>query len=189
MAAALKPASPLVFTYHHNAIEAYFPVAVALLDAGLVCSASLPCPAEMGGSIHINGTDSSVVDTVFVCRTTGTVKRRLLAETPEEIAVLVAHDLELLRQGGVRVTRGDARCVAYGHLIRLAIWRLRHRWDRSVSWSVKLARIGEAVTTLGGFSGVEKHLSEDVLKASRKAGLVREERASYFGDADDEVPF
>ena len=40
----------------------------------------------MGGSIHIHGTDSSVVDTVFVCRTTGTVKRRLLATTAEEIA-------------------------------------------------------------------------------------------------------
>jgi adenine-specific DNA methylase len=70
MAKALKPGAPLAFTYHHNTIEAYLPVAVAILDAGVTCSASLPCPAEMGASIHINGTGSSIIDTVFVCRTT-----------------------------------------------------------------------------------------------------------------------
>lgn len=189
MAAALKPGAPFAFTYHHNAIDAYFPVAVALLDAGLACSASLPCPGEMGGSIHINGTDSSVVDTVFVCRTTGTVKRRLLVRTPEAIAALVAEDLNLLRQGGVRVTRGDARCVAYGHLIRLAIWRLRPEWDPSAPWPAKLARVGEGVASLGGFAGVEKHLAADVLAATRKAAVVREEAVPYMGDADDEVAF
>lgn len=68
MADALKPGAPFVFTYHHNRKSAYHPVAVAILDAGLVTTATLPCPAEMSGSIHINGTRSSIVDTVFVCR-------------------------------------------------------------------------------------------------------------------------
>jgi putative DNA methylase len=49
MAKALKPGGPFAFTYHHNTVEAYFPIAVAILDAGLTCSASIPCPAEMGG--------------------------------------------------------------------------------------------------------------------------------------------
>ena len=71
MADALKPGGPLVFTYHHNKLDAYCAVGVAILDAGLVCSASLPCPAEMAGSIHIHGTMSSIIDTVFVCRTSG----------------------------------------------------------------------------------------------------------------------
>ena len=65
MAGALKSGAPLVFTYHHNKLEAYCPVAIALLDAGLTCTESLPCPAEMGASIHISGTGSSIVDTVF----------------------------------------------------------------------------------------------------------------------------
>lgn len=189
MAKALKPGAPFVFTYHHNAIEAYFPVAVALLDAGLVCSASLPCPGEMGGSIHINGTDSSVVDTVFVCRTTGTVQHRLLARTTEAIAALVREDLDLLRQGGVRVTRGDARCVAYGHMIRLAVWHLRYAWDRSASWGEKRARVGEAVADLGGFAGVEEYLAGDVLLASRRAAAAREDSVPYMGAAADEVSF
>jgi hypothetical protein len=48
MAKALKPGTPFVSTYHRNTIEAYSPIAVAILDAGLTCSASIPCPAEMG---------------------------------------------------------------------------------------------------------------------------------------------
>jgi putative DNA methylase len=75
MAWALKPGAPLAFTYHHNKIAAYQAIAVAILDAGLTCSAALPCPAEMGGSIHIHGTGSSIVDTVFVCRSTGETAR------------------------------------------------------------------------------------------------------------------
>jgi adenine-specific DNA methylase len=71
MAEGLKRGGPFVFTYHHNDIEAYLPIAVAMLDAGLTCSASLHCPGEMGASIHISGTKSSIIDTIFVCRTTG----------------------------------------------------------------------------------------------------------------------
>ncbi len=66
MAQALKPGAPFVFTYHHNSLEAYYPIAVAILDAGLTCSASLPCPAEMGGSIHINKTGSSIIDRCII---------------------------------------------------------------------------------------------------------------------------
>ena len=82
MAGGLKPGAPLVFTYHHNKLDAYYAVGVAILDAGLVCSASLPCPAEMGGSIHIHGTTSSIIDTVFVCRASGATPARWLFETP-----------------------------------------------------------------------------------------------------------
>jgi adenine-specific DNA methylase len=68
MATGLKPDAPFAFTYHHNKLEAYHPLAVAILDAGLQCTDSIPCPAEMVASIHINGTNSSIIDTVFVCR-------------------------------------------------------------------------------------------------------------------------
>ena len=82
MARALKPGAPLVFTYHHNKLEAYQAIGVAILDAGLTCSASIPCPAEMGGSIHIHGTGSSIVDTVFVCRSTGATANKVSAKRP-----------------------------------------------------------------------------------------------------------
>lgn len=80
MSRALKPGAPLAFTYHHNKLEAYCAVGVAILNSGLTCSASLPCPGEMGGSIHIHGTSSSVVDTVFVCRDQGRAPRQWLFE-------------------------------------------------------------------------------------------------------------
>src|SRR5437588_11341982 len=113
MAVALKPGAPLALTYHHNSLDAYFPIAVAILDSGLVCSASLPCPAEMGASIHINGTGSSIIDTVFVCRSTGRFPRRWLAETPAAMAKVVAEDLSLLQQGAVKPTQGDTRCIVF----------------------------------------------------------------------------
>ena len=92
MARALKPGAPLAFTYHHNKLDAYCAVGVAILDAGLVCSASLPCPAEMGGSIHIHGTTSSIIDTVFVCRTSGAAPEGWRFDTPERLAAIVGED-------------------------------------------------------------------------------------------------
>jgi len=160
MSGALKPGSPLVFTYHHNRIEAYYPVAVAILDAGLTCSASIPCPAEMGASIHISGTGSSIVDTVFVCRTTGRTKAHLLVRNPEEIAALVKEDLAKLAAGGLKPSRGDARCVAFGHLMRLAIWNIRKGWKANLPTPAKLAEIARYIRALGGPSAVEVLLTD-----------------------------
>ncbi len=188
MAKALKPGAPLAFTYHHNKLDAYFPVAVAILDSGLVCSASLPCPAEMGGSIHIHSTTSSIVDTVFVCRGTGTVQQRWLVEAPEAIAGLVNEELEYLRLGGVRVTLGDARCMAFGHLIRVVVWGLRKQWDRAAGWEAKLEAIEGAIGELGGFAAVEEHLDPEAKRATRRAGEIREPAAPY-STWDDAVPF
>ncbi len=189
MAQALKDGAPFVFTYHHNAIEAYYPPAVAILDAGLVCSASLPCPAEMGASIHINATGSSIVDTVFICRSTGRVPRRTIVSTAEEIALLVKEDLEQLRMSGLKPTRGDARCIAYGHMVRLAIWNLKNHWMKGLPAEEKIRSVAAAVQVLGGTSDIEKCLPDDLSRlAGRKGGMVHEPGASY-GPDDDEVPF
>jgi hypothetical protein len=95
----------------------------------------------MSASIHINGTESSIVDTVFVCRSGGTVSRQTLVFTPREIARLVSRDAEALAAGSVKVTRGDMRCIAYGHLIRLAIWELRKEWSRGLPTAKKLEAV------------------------------------------------
>jgi len=186
MTQALKPGAPLAFTYHHNTIEAYYPLAVAILDAGLVCSASLPCPGEMGASIHINRTGSSIIDTVFVCRSTGRVPRRTIVSTAEGIAGLVSEDLEHLRAGGVRPTRGDARCVAYGHIIRLAIWNLRGVWVRGSLVQEKIRSIGDAIQSFGGAAAVEKVLPDDLSRlAGAKGSMVREAGAIYGANASE----
>lgn len=180
MAVALKTGAPLAFTYHHNDIAAYSPIAVSILDAGLVCSASLPCPAEMGASIHINGTGSSIIDTIFVCRSTGTVPKKLLVDSAKGVAMLVKEDLAKLRAGNALPTIGDVRCITYGHLIRLAIWHLRKAWDKSASVGTRISAVVAWIQDFGTWSEVEKHL-EDIPDLRRSAHLhvVREESEEY----------
>jgi hypothetical protein len=154
MAVALKPGAPLAFTFHHNKLEAYYAIGVAILDSGLTCSASLPCPAEMGGSIHIQGTGSSIIDTVFVCRSNGEAKRRQLFNSTDELTRIVRDDLGQLRVAGVKPTMGDIRCITFGHLTRMAIWTLRSSWDVSSSTADKLARFAGALRALGNHQDV-----------------------------------
>ena len=149
MSRALKTGSPLAFTFHHNKLEPYFAVGIAILDAGLVCSASLPCPAEMGGSIHIHGTASSIIDTVFVCRSTGTVPARWMATTPSGIAAIVADDAALLGAAGRAPTRGDTRCILFGHLTRLSVWNLRLSWDNTLPTDQKFAAFERSFASFG----------------------------------------
>jgi len=188
MAQALKPGCPFVFTYHHNDINAYIPVAIALLDSGLVCSASLPCPGEMGASIHINGTGSSIIDTVFVCRSTGVISKRSIVSTSEDIAGLVRQDLMLLENGGIKCTQGDMRCVAYGHLIRLAVWHLRYDWDEDASADIKMARIAEKIDYLGGWREVKEHLLSGISIPDKQNWMALEQTVEY-GGIDNEIAF
>ncbi|MBN1425085.1 DUF1156 domain-containing protein [Candidatus Fermentibacteria bacterium] len=185
MCGALKPRAPFMFTYHHNSLEAYFPVAVALMDAGLVCSASLPCPAEMGGSIHISGTGSSIIDTVFVCRTHGTVSRRLIVEEPKKVAGLVAEDIEALRDGGVKPTQGDIKCVTYGHLIRLAVWRLRGAWKRDLPAQARLDRVGVDIAAHTPVEAVLECLGGALDKAPTLQRMAAREAPTGYGDTDE----
>jgi adenine-specific DNA methylase len=167
MARALKRGAPLAFTYHHNRIEAYYAVGVAILDAGLVCSASLPCPAEMSGSIHIHGTGSSIIDTVLVCRATGKTRRQWLFDTPQALARVLADDLAQLTGAGRLPTPGDTRCIAFGHLTRMAIWNLRQEWNPDRPMREKLARFAEAIARLGNLVDVLRLLDlEEVAEAA-----------------------
>jgi hypothetical protein len=158
MAAALKPGAPLAFTYHHNRQEAYLAAGMAILDAGLTCSASLPCPAEMGGSIHIHGTGSSIVDTVFVCRDRGTTPRDKLFENAAQLARIVAGELAELRAAGMKPTGGDIRCIVFGHITRMAIWNLRPTWDPAQSAEKKLAIVRANMDAIAIVDDVKAHL-------------------------------
>lgn len=186
MATALKPGAPLAFTFHHNALTAYESVAVAILDAGLTCSATLPSPAEMGGSIHIAGTDSSIIDSIFVCRSTGKVKRSTLSSDAVALSELVNRDLEQLQAGGVTVTRGDCRCIAAGHLSRLAIWHLRNTWQRELPVLSRLAVVSEWMKSFGGLDHVLRQFdARSRLVGDKAAARIKEEPpGEWNGDAE-----
>lgn len=189
MAKALKPRAPLSFTYHHNTLEAYLPVAVAILDAGLTCSATLPCPAEMGASIHINGTGSSIIDTVFVCRKTGIAAKKTLAGSSQEIGSIVLEDAAELQKGNVRVSPGDIRCIAHGHLTRMAIWNLRGEWDPFRHTSEKIESVSSWFRNYGSWTEVEKHVKGKPIPARQEKLFFLNENKEKYGVEDDYIPF
>lgn len=149
---ALKAGAPFVFTYHHNDPVAYVPLVVAILDAGIECVATLPAAAEMAASLHISGTNSSVLDTVFVCRKPSQrVQRRPQMELPflaADCASLVAKDLEQMRSAGVKVGIGDERCLLAGHIARTAIGALSTSWSREAPLESRIATAREKLRGL-----------------------------------------
>jgi putative DNA methylase len=189
-AQALKPGKLFAFTYHHNKIEAYFPIAVALLDARLVCTAALPCPAEMGASIHINGTKSSTLDTIFVCRTTGTIRAGQFDANPENLKHLLRTDLEQLQIAELMPTLGDARCLLFGHLTRLVVWQLYSTWNNDVSIKDKLKQVETTLQQVYPIDLVPKLASQTLSLTADVDPLAhmraKETQATY---EHDEIPF
>lgn len=160
MAKGLKSNAPLAFTYHHNSMAAYVPIIVAILDSRLSCTAVIPCPAEMGASIHIKGTSSSIVDSVFVCRKTISCRKQSGVSAIKEIAADVQRDLYALRAGGVKPTAGDIRSVACAHLSKSVILRLYDMWDKVKPIESRLLSVEKAVDEFGGLDVVLKHVCE-----------------------------
>ncbi len=163
-AEALKPGAPFVFTFHHNDPNAYIPIVVAILDAGLDCTATLPVPAEMGASLHIARTKSSVLDSVFVCR-----KVKVGAES-ETVQDRLKSDLLALKKAGLRVTAGDIRCLLAGHIARTAINRLRDGWESGATPQERMGLAGVLIARLREQLDAErliKTATESVLEKGR----------------------
>ena len=154
MSVALKPGGPLAFTYHHNTVDAYAAVAVAILDAGLVCTASPPCPAEMGGSIHIQGTTSSIIDTIFVCRHRTRETRTLALDGSHDLCEAVALDVADLTAAGRQPTCGDVRCILLGHATRGAVLGLGDGWVADATTRRKLELARRAILRVGDLDKV-----------------------------------
>ena len=139
---ALKPGSPFAFTYHHNDLSSYAAITVAVLDAGLIPVCTFACPSEMRGSIHINSSDSSRVDTVFVFR-----KAPVADTTDESVPVpdrLDAH-IKNLEAAGLEVSNGDRRCISHGLIAEEAMRSLADTWDRDADIADKMTQAGQAL--------------------------------------------
>ena len=134
-AEALKPEGLFAFTYHHNDVDAYVPLVVALCDAGLSVTATIPCPAEMSASLHISGTGSSVVDTIICARRLKGPEKRVPAseEAPDTLAEELADQAQALANGDVEVTEGDLRCMALGILTGWSINALVGGWNKEAN--------------------------------------------------------
>ncbi len=164
-AAALKPNAPFVFTYHHNDPTAYLPLVVAILDAGLNCTATLPAAAEMSASLHIAGTGSSILDSVFVCRAFRRPKRReqqgaLALGIGRELRDALDADAAVMSLAGLTVSAGDLRCLAAGHAARMVINHLAPMWECDKPLEERMATakrlLEQAARELDQTSGVNR---------------------------------
>ena len=157
-ARALKVGAPFVFTYHHNDPQAYVPVVIAILDAGLDCMATLPAPAEMGASLHIARSNSSVLDSIFVCR------KVAAAGDVVPIADHVQEDLVVLRRAGLKPTEGDFRCLLAGHIARVAINRLKkgYHWSRRRALSGRMAAVRQMLAEISEEIGGKRLVAESL---------------------------
>lgn len=151
MGTALKKGAPLAFTYHHNDPLAYAPLVVALLDAGMTCTAVLPAPAEMTASLHIAGTKSSILDSIFVCRHRIWVNHRHALDHlwSRSLDERVANDTASMLEVGYRCTDGDLQCLRAGHIAGDAVRSLAGSgWTTSGSPEARLARACEYITRI-----------------------------------------
>ena len=144
MSQAMKPGAPLVFTYHHNSTEAYLPLVVAILDAGLTCTAVLPVPAEMAASLHIAGTKSSILDSVFVCREVG---HETMAGSVDE---RVEADRAAMLEAGYSATADDLLCLRAGHEAARAIRSLIDDWNRALPLEERMRIARSRLIDTGG---------------------------------------
>jgi adenine-specific DNA methylase len=153
-AAALKRGAPFVFTYHHNNPEVYLPLVVAILDAGMTCTVTLPVAAEMNASLHIAGTVSSSLDSVFVCRKEGA------NPITGDIRSLLDRDLTLMRQAGVKLRDGDVRCLAAGDIARRAVQRLHATWDGALPLQKRMVIASACLRDIIAETDVESLVTE-----------------------------
>jgi hypothetical protein len=140
----------------------------------------------MGGSIHIHGTASSIVDTVFVCRIHGVVRRAHLFQSAAELISIVKSELEQLRLAGMEPTSGDIRCIVYGHLTRITIWNLRKCWDPSRPTAQRLAHFTEALSSI---CNPQKVINAFGAVSKQGASRVAESSAAYRHEEQSAVPF
>jgi len=115
--------------------------------------------------------------------------RHLIVKTPAEFASLVQSHLTRLRKGGMSPSIGDIRCVAYGHLIRMAIWELRRDWQVDRSIGEKLDRIAQAVKSFGGWEAAEGYLHGDLQTAPKLQLGWLKRRKHHLGESRMRYPF
>lgn len=164
-AKALKQDAPFVFTFHHNDPGAYLPVVVAILDAGLNCTASLPAPAEMGASLHIARTRSSVLDTIFVCRSQPV--------TPSHIVKNLQEDVKKLRMADLKISEGDIRCLFAGHIAKKAINHLYDHWKPERELKERMFEAGEEINHIRDEIGSLDELIASLLHANEAKRIAK----------------
>ena len=98
-------------------------------------------------------------------------------------------DLVKLREGQVKPTAGDIRCITYGHLVRLAIWNLRKSWNKNESITNKLSTVGDWLREFGGWDNVGEYLTNSQAVKSDAPPLFVHEKREEYGAKNAHISF
>jgi len=84
----------------------------------------------------------------------------------------------------MKPTAGDIRCIAYGHITRMAIWNLRTLWSASQPTEKKLAIIRAAMDAIATVDDVKACLEgAPVPQPAIKSGLFAQQEVKELLDA------
>jgi adenine-specific DNA methylase len=147
-AKALKPGAPFCFTYHHNDLDAYAPLVVACLNAGLVPTAVFASPSEMRSSTHIHKRNAATVDTLFVLRKPPIQDPS--HRSPDDDIVGIRRHLAALRRVGLKPTDADRDCLRSGQLAARAMVELADDWPPATDPAQLFALASTTLRRLAG---------------------------------------
>jgi hypothetical protein len=133
----------------------------------------------MNASLHIAGTQSSVLDSVFVCRRKKHGPRadrqaELLLGAAAECRSSLRRDAQLMAAAGVRVAKGDLRCLGAGHIARLAVNFAARIWVPRSKISERMRVAGQVVKQIASQVELES-LVASILAAAARPGNTSEE--------------
>lgn len=162
------------------------PLVVAILDAGLDCTATLPAAAEMAASLHIAGQSSSLLDSVFVCRPYCASRSPMPNHPPTWVRVTTREDVERdvvsMKAAGVNISIGDIRCLSAGHIARFAVNRLRPTWSREAPLSERIESSRQALREINAPLSLDQ-------RSKKGRGTVRALAAAIKGAPTMKRPF
>ncbi len=92
---------------------------------------------------------------------------------------------------GLTPTAGDARCLTFGHLIRLAVWQLRSAWRDDVPVPGKLEQVRQSMQQIYPLDLLDRLAARTLASLSEVdllASMRVEEVESIYG-AHEEISF
>lgn len=143
---ALKDGGAFVFTYHHNELEAYVPVVVACLDAGLVPTSLWACPSELRVSTHIQGGRRAATVDAVLCLRKPPISDQLRCDF--EVPRTVRARVKALLAAGHRATAADRTTLRYATQALHAVVRLSDDWEHDAPVEERLAAAYGALPSL-----------------------------------------
>jgi hypothetical protein len=79
--------------------------------------------------------------------------------------------------------------IAFGHLIRLAIWSLRKGWDKNKKIETRFLGVERWLQEFGGWPEVNKNLNGARTASKREKHLAVAEKPVAYGEEYAEISF